>query len=270
MIPTATAIAVWTASPDLESIVQELASRLQLTPMPGSQSLRDLSTSSFHFALAVIPSEISGYLLELHDLTQKNTKLFIDYSHGEIAYRAQHGGGRKQALGRAMGIKPGHMPNVIDATAGLGRDAFVLANLGCSVRMIERSPIMACLLEDALRRAEFDQHLNPWINQRLKLISGDARRQIPLLCGATATDVVYIDPMYPPRTKSALVKKEMRFIQALAGEDMDSSELLAISLRHATKRVVVKRPGSASPVAGPKPTHTIESKNTRYDVYVKH
>jgi 16S rRNA (guanine1516-N2)-methyltransferase len=262
-------LAVWSSSQKLQSKAQQIATQLQLPLISASQSLLDLQNSSCQFALAVSANESCDYQLELYDLSKIKNKLLIDYSGGEIAYRAQHGGGRKQALGKAVGIKPGYIPKIIDATAGLGRDAFVLANLGCYVRMIERSPVMATLLADALRRAECDPHLKPWINRRLQLISGDAREQIPLLCKTEKTDVIYIDPMYPPRTKSALVKKEMRFIQAMTGNDIDSSELLSIALNYARKRVVVKRPRSARPIEGTKPTHTIDSKNTRYDVYVR-
>ena len=264
---TPPALAVWAATTELAPQAEEIATQLQLPCIPSTRSLTDLQNTS-HFIIAVTTNEICGYQLELHDLSQKNTKLLIDYSSGEIAYRAQHGGGRKQALGKAAGLKPGYIPTVIDATAGLGRDAFVLANLGCIVYMIERSPVMACLLTDALRRAQYDEQLKTWLSQRLQLVVGDGRERIPQLCNAHEIDVIYIDPMYPPRTKTALVKKEMRFIQALVGEDIDSSELLSVSLANARKRVVVKRPGSASPVQGPKPSHTIESKNTRYDVYM--
>ncbi|KPJ95193.1 MAG: hypothetical protein AMJ53_03285 [Gammaproteobacteria bacterium SG8_11] len=234
-----------------------------------AQSFAELKAGSIQFVLIVNPHVFCDYQLELHDLFQK-TKLLIDYTGGEIAYRAQHGGGRRQALAKAIGLKSGYTPNVIDATAGLGRDAFVLANLGCYVRMIERSPIMASLLEDALRRAANDEQLKSWLKLRLQLITGDAREQIPLLCDTSSADAIYIDPMYPPRAKSALVKKEMRFIQVLVGKDLDSSSLLTIALQYAEKRVVIKRPSYAAPVDGPKPTHTIESKNTRYDVYMVH
>ncbi|MGD8593525.1 MAG: class I SAM-dependent methyltransferase [Gammaproteobacteria bacterium] len=264
-----TKVIVWAANTALNAVAQSIATKLQLSQQT-TPSLADLHNSPYEFALAVVPNSICEYQLELHDLSQKKTKLIIDYAGGDIAHRAQHGGGRRQALAKAMGLKSGHSPNVIDATAGLGRDAFVLANLGCRVRMVERSPIMACLLEDALRRAAYDEHLNPWINQRLQLVTGDALQKIPLLCEASATDAIYIDPMYPPRSKSALVKKEMRFIQALVGKDIDSEELLAVALKYSTKRVVIKRPSYAAPIEGPKPSHTIESKNTRYDVYIAH
>jgi 16S rRNA (guanine1516-N2)-methyltransferase len=259
-------IAVWPASEELISIAQSLADRLHIPLFAPSQP--DPQRGTNQLILTVAPHPECEYQLELRDATRKHSKLFIDYAHGEIAYRAQHGGGRRQALAKAVGLKPGYSPNVIDATAGLGRDAFVLANLDCTVTMIERSPIMACLLEDALRRAVYDERLKPWIQQRLQLVIGDARQQIPVLGKTFAADSIYIDPMYPPRGKSALVKKEMRFIQALVGDDMDSEALLAIALQHAKKRVIVKRPSYAAMVAGPQPSHTIESKNTRYDVYM--
>jgi 16S rRNA (guanine1516-N2)-methyltransferase len=262
-------VTVWAANKALNTVAQSIATKLRL-PQETTPSLTYLHNSPYEFALAVVPNSICEYQLELHDLIQKNAKLLIDYAGGDIAYRAQHGGGRRQALAKAMGLKSGYSPRVIDATAGLGRDAFVLASLGCHVHMIERSPIMACLLEDALRRAEHAEHLNPWINQRLQLVTGDALQKIPILCGASATDAIFIDPMYPPRSKSALVKKEMRFIQALVGQDIDSSELLAVALQYSTKRVVIKRPSYAASIEGPKPSHTIASKNTRYDVYMVH
>ena len=261
-------VAVWAADAALYNIAQAIADKLHLPLLSTSQSFPQQPACAYPLVLAIVPNADCDYQLEMHDVTQKNSRLFIDYASGEIAYRAQHGGGRKQALAKAVGLKSGYSPNVIDSTAGLGRDAFVLANLGCCVTMIERSPVMACLLEDALRRAAYAEELNPWITQRLQLVGGDARQQIPALSEIAPADAIYIDPMYPPRTKSALVKKEMRFIQALVGEDLDSPTLLGIALQHAQKRVIVKRPSYAATIEGPKPSHTIDSKNTRYDVYM--
>ena len=263
-----TDMTVWAAEVAFQTIAQNISDKLHLPLASTGVSLPDLQNSAYRFVLVIAPNTACGYQIEFHDLSQKNTKLLIDYTSGEIAYRAKHGGGRKQSLAKSIGLKPGYSPTVIDATAGLGRDAFVLANLGCQVRMIERSPIMACLLDDALRRAGFDEPLSAWIHQRLQLVTGDACEQIPLLCNTSPADVIYIDPMYPPRSKSALVKKEMRFIQALVGKDIDSASLLTVARQHAKKRVVVKRPSYAAVLVGEKPTHTIESKNTRYDVYM--
>ena len=106
------------------------------------------------------------------------------------------------------------------------------------------------------------------IQDKLFLMSGDAKQLLAAIA-AQDKDVIYLDPMYPPRTKSALVKKEMRLLRGLVGDDGDTSQLLAIALRQAQKRVVVKRPRLAPPLQGPPPSIAIESKNTRYDIYLQ-
>jgi 16S rRNA (guanine1516-N2)-methyltransferase len=155
----------------------------------------------------------------------------------------------------------------VDATAGLGRDAFVLAQLGCVVTLIERQPLIAALLEDALQRASADSEVGP-IVARMHLLSGNA---IDLM-GAWAGEppqVIYLDPMFPHREKSAQVKKEMRLFRPLAGDDDDASALLESALALATHRVVVKRPRKASAIAGEKPGYVLEGKSSRFDVYPK-
>ena len=79
--------------------------------------------------------------------------LYVDFLSDALNYRRQHGGGIKQALARAVGIKPGIRPSILDATAGLGQDSFLMATLGCKVTMVERSPLIAALLYDGLERA---------------------------------------------------------------------------------------------------------------------
>jgi len=194
----------------------------------------------------------------------KNKPVYVDFVKGQLGYRQRHGGGRKQALGRAIGLKSGMNPSVIDATAGLGRDAFVLANLGCQVQMIERSPTFAALLYDGLGRA-------PFLQSKMQLIHADARSAL----GTTKEelrirkpDVIYIDPMYPHRRKSALVKKEMRFCRDIVGEDEDAPLLLETALCYVNQRVVVKRPKFASPLNNKLPNFSIHSENTRFDVYL--
>jgi 16S rRNA (guanine1516-N2)-methyltransferase len=155
----------------------------------------------------------------------------------------------------------------LDVTAGFGRDAFVLANLGCQVDMIERHPCIALLLDDALARAQ----RNPTISDiiaRMSIYNADSADYLSSLDEARYPDVIYMDPMYPSREKSALVKKDMRLLHQLAGPDMDSEQLLTLARKVAKKRVVVKRPKSAPFIANAKPSTCIESKNTRYDVYV--
>lgn len=159
------------------------------------------------------------------------------------------------------------MPSVVDGTAGLGRDAFVLASLGCTVTMVERHPVVAALLEDGLRRAYQDAEIGDWMRERMRLFHGSSLEALSKL--AQEVDVVYLDPMYPHRDKSALVKKEMRVFQSLVGADLDADGLLAPALALATKRVVVKRPDYAEDLDGVKPNTVIETKKNRFDVYVK-
>ncbi len=192
----------------------------------------------------------------------------MDFTAGTLAHRRRFGGGRGQPLARAAGLKKGATPQILDATAGLGRDAFVLASLGCTLHMIERSPISMALLRDGLQRACSDPEIGEMVQNRMRLTFGNACAIMRQLQDSERPDVVYLDPMYPHRNKSAQVKKEMRAFQLVIGQDTDTAELLEAALVCARQRVVVKRPRLAPPLAGPKASMTIESKNTRYDVYL--
>jgi 16S rRNA (guanine1516-N2)-methyltransferase len=191
----------------------------------------------------------------------------VDFVAGRAAHRRRFGGGRGQPLARAVGLKGGANPRVVDATAGLGRDAFVLACLGAQVTLIERAPVLAALLEDGLQRAARDPELAAIVTAHMRLVHDNAIHWLSHCEEAQRPEVVYLDPMYPHRTKSALVKKEMRALRALVGDDEDADQLLTAALACAKKRVVVKRPKGAPPLAGPRPGSCVESKNTRYDLY---
>ncbi|MCW8826851.1 MAG: class I SAM-dependent methyltransferase [Gammaproteobacteria bacterium] len=192
---------------------------------------------------------------------------FVDFVGGAVAHRRRFGGGRGQMIARAVGLKSGINPVVVDATAGWGRDAFLLTSLGCTVTMIERSPIVGALLEDGLRRAQADPEIGQMVTERLKLISADALDW--LASTELEPDVIYIDPMFPHRTKTALVKKESFYLQQLLGPATDGDELLAASTRVAKKRVVVKRPKQAPLLAERKPTHSYTTKSHRFDAYIR-
>ncbi|OCG59332.1 16S rRNA (guanine(1516)-N(2))-methyltransferase [Gilliamella sp. Nev5-1] len=189
----------------------------------------------------------------------------VNFVSGAMAHRRQFGGGRGEAIAKAVGVKGEYLPTVIDATAGLGRDAFVLASIGCHVTMFERHPVVAALLSDGLQRAYQDLDIGHWIEQQLHLIydsSIEGLRAYP-----EKPDVVYLDPMFPHRQKSALVKKEMRIFQQLVGSDSDADSLLTPARQLARKRVVVKRPDYAPFLANQKPTAEIKTKNHRFDIY---
>ncbi|SUC44898.1 Ribosomal RNA small subunit methyltransferase J [Providencia stuartii] len=151
--------------------------------------------------------------------------IFVDFVSGAMAHRRKFGGGRGEAVAKAVGIKKDYLPDVIDATAGLGRDAFVLAALGCQVRMFERHPVVAALLDDGLQRGYQDSEIGEWLKQRMSLIHASSITALANI--TTPPDVIYLDPMYPHRQKSALVKKEMRVFQSLVGADDDADSLLA-------------------------------------------
>lgn len=197
---------------------------------------------------------------------QLGNPIYVDFISGKNAHRRQFGGGKGQPLARAAGLKTTPLPSIVDATAGFGRDAYVLASLGAQITLLERNPIMACLLQDAIDRGLMDTDMAAEIN-RMRVINCDSANYLNQLPEIDRPDVVYMDPMYPSREKSALVKKDMRLLHELVGPDTDSACLLEVARRVARKRVVVKRPKSAPFVADQKPSAVIESKNTRYDIY---
>ncbi len=193
--------------------------------------------------------------------------IIVDFEHGKNAHRRRFGGGRRQTLAKAMGIKPNTCPTVIDATAGFGRDAFVFASLGCQVTLLERHPLIAVLLADALQRAQHNPDIQAII-ARMTLIHADAIAYLHDLDTTAQPDVIYLDPMYPQRKKSAKVKKEMQLLHSLVGQNTDSAALLAIARNRARQRVVVKRPKSAPPITEQLPSLSLSSQHTRYDIYL--
>tara|TARA_B100001063_G_scaffold24619_1_gene18718 strand:+ start:438 stop:1154 length:717 start_codon:yes stop_codon:yes gene_type:complete len=191
----------------------------------------------------------------------------VDFVTGAVAHRRKFGGGKGQSIAKAVGLNKGATPVVLDATAGLGRDGFVLASLGCKVILHERHPVVAALLYDGLQRAYNDSEIGPWMQQNMSLIFGSSHTLLAQ-CDSVP-DVVYLDPMFPHREKSALVKKEMRVFQELVGGDTDADDLLEFAYPLASKRVVVKRPDYAPFLNDKTPSMQIKTKKNRFDVYVK-
>lgn len=196
-------------------------------------------------------------------------ELVVDFVGGAVGHRLRTtlraGGGRGQALPKAVGMKGGNTPDIVDATAGLGRDAFLLASLGAKVTLIERSRVMHDLLLDGMARAQAAGGKYADVIARMTLLHGDAKDLLPRL----SAQVIVIDPMHPPRKNSALVKKQMRQIREIVGSDEDSAELMQVALETAQKRVVLKWPQRADPMPGIRaPSHQIIGKSTRYDVFI--
>lgn len=165
-----------------------------------------------------------------------------EFVTGKMGYRREHGGGTGQLVARAVGLqKTRAQLHVLDATAGLGQDAFVLASLGCRLTLLERNPVIHALLADGLARAVLNIDCAPLVAQ-MQLEAGSSIDWLEN-AGREAADVVYLDPMFPHRDKAALVKKEMQVFRQVVGDDDDSEQLLAAALACASYRVVVKRPG---------------------------
>jgi 16S rRNA (guanine1516-N2)-methyltransferase len=186
----------------------------------------------------------------------------VDFGSGGMRHRRRSG--QNELLGRAVGVGKRSGLRVMDATAGLGRDSFVLADLGCEVSMIERSQFVYALLRDGLRRAAGSG--DPWLQRvcsRLHLMSGDSAQCLR----EHKPDVIYLDPMFPERKKSARAKKEMWLFQGLLGEDTDAGAVLEVALEQATYRVVVKRPIKAPPLGGRTPGFCLRGRSVRFDVH---
>lgn len=222
-----------------------------------------------HDNSAILALVLTNERLELRKLDEpKLGAIAVNFVDGTLAHRRKFGGGRGEAVAKAVGIKGDYLPTVIDATAGLGRDAFVLASLGCTVKLVERHPVVGALLEDGLARAYADPEIGELMQATMHLLPA---RSIHELDPTTEhADVVYLDPMYPHKQKSALVKKEMRVFQHLVGADLDSDALFQPAKQLAQKRVVVKRPDYAPFIAEQKPDFSQETKNHRFDVYLRH
>jgi 16S rRNA (guanine1516-N2)-methyltransferase len=248
-------IPIWPVTPLLSEAATQLANRFHL-------SVVDTPPSDLSLLL-----HLGTERLELREMKNQIGPVYVDFDAKQLNYRRRYGGGRKQPLAKAIGLKHGAMPTVLDATAGLGRDAFILASLGCYVQMVERSPVIAALLYDGLQRAQLNSEIGSLVSEHLQLVHDDAQHWLSQLSEIQRFDVIYLDPMYPHRHKAALSKKEMWLFRRMVGDDLDAATLLQTALVHAKQRVVVKRPKWAPHLDELKPTFEINSEKTRFDIY---
>ena len=234
---------------------QELAKRLNLI-------LRTSTSKNSELSLQLDDSGLS--LLRPGDKSLGALK--IDFNDGALTWRRNHGGGTGQAVAKAVGLKQKKNLSILDATAGTGTDAFVLAALGCHVTLLERHPIVAALLEDALLRASLEPEVYA-ITEHMELHQGSSLSfmdNLPENC----FDVVYLDPMFPHSGKKAQVKKSMQYFRDMVGKDEDADALLAPALKLASYRVVVKRPRKSPFLNQQTPSFSQEGKANRFDIYV--
>lgn len=241
---------------------------LQVLPVVKAEN--QLADYQGYFAYQQVNGEfVLSFFACLDKSDKKPVSICVDLVAGQVAYRRQSGGGRKQHIAKACGLKANWNPSVLDATGGLGRDAAELRNLGCELRIIERSPYVASLLQDGIQRAANNEQTQNLFNQGFELFYGQSIELIEQLSAQEEPDIIYLDPMFPPKQKSAAVKKEMRLVKLLVGDDPDADKLLPAALENAGKRVVVKRPSYAPFLNQQKPSMSIESKGNRFDVYVQ-
>jgi len=211
----------------------------------------------------------NGILQLIPSDKKKGGALFVDFAAKSMEYR-RNSSGVNQEIAKAIGCKFGERPSVLDATAGLGNDAFILASLGCRVILVENNPVIYDLLADGIRRAaDLQDEVGRIVREKLYLIA--RQNSVDFLANSSEKfDVIYLDPMFPDRKKSAKVKKSMQYFQEIVGYDLaQEAQLLNLALEKSEKRVVVKRRKLAPFLAGKEPNHQIKGKTIRYDIYLQ-
>lgn len=194
------------------------------------------------------------------------TVVTIDFLGGRTGYRRVSAGGKRGPLARALGVHKG-IRKIVDATAGLGRDAFQLAAIGCTVTALERCRVLAMMLKHAHARALDRGNAEVRaVLDRLVFAHADAGKFLRNLDKSQRPEAIYLDPMFPLRSATALTKKEMRIVRDLVGDDGDATNLLETARRVATQRVVVKRHPHTDPLA-PDLITSHGGTRVRYDLY---
>ena len=209
-----------------------------------------------------------GRLALISVQNRRQSPVLVDFFDRAFQRRLAAGGLHGQLMGKALGLKSLRTPTVLDATAGLGTDSYLMAHAGCLVTAIERSPAIFALLEDGLRRAVQAGCVQESAS-RSRAVSNPAGDFLLMDWPDKAYDVVYLDPMFPADRRKASSRKEMTMLQNIATEDQSESELLSQSLRCARRRVVVKRNRRSRELAGMKPTLKFQGSRLRFDVYCR-
>lgn len=199
-------------------------------------------------------------------LTDGKLELRADFTH--LLPRIKQGALQRELLVKAAKLKGVTEPVAIDATAGLGEDSFLLAAAGFHVRLYECNPVIAALLRDALDRAAGDSLFAP-IVARMEACQGDSLQALAAAAETgVAPDLVYLDPMFPGRTKSAAVKKKFQLLHHLEQPCADERAMLDAALAAKPHKIVIKRPVKGPYLAGVKPSGSVAGKAVRYDVVV--
>lgn len=253
---------------DEQAPPQHIITSLNLPLLDSTTQLESLAIGQF-----VLVLDEKGLSLAYTGRKQPGN-IRVDFVSGSANHRRQFGGGKSQMIAKAIGLKGSYKPTVLDLTAGLGQDGFVLACLGCTMSLVERSPIVHALLNDGLQRGlrQLDDNELSSVLQRMALHHANSIDFLDAL--SEPVDVIYLDPMFPSRDKSAKVKKEMQAFHEIVGQDDDAGVLLGKALNRAKYRVVVKRPRIAPALheqypdcSLSAPSLALTGKTSRYDIY---
>lgn len=246
-------IAITATTPAKEHKAKELAGMLKLNFIP----YEDKASIHSYVYLLIITEDRIG-LQNMAD--RSKTPFYLDFLSKKMIYRCERATLRNELLARAIGVKPSDHATIIDGTAGFGRDSFILASLGYQITLLERSPIIHLILQDALSRIS---HIDTY--QRLTLIHADTIHWLPR---TKYPNIILLDPMFPDKKKSSSVKKESAILQDLLVKCRDDEYLLMTALACATERVVVKRPRLAECLAKQKPSFSLKGNSCRFDIYL--
>ena len=267
---------------EYQELLQLAKEGAKLIAKHGVQSFNTSSSSSYYGlddALISFDKEGAGLTL-LNQIKMK--PLLLDFELLSYRQRLLRGGRQKEPVARAVmnGLEDGAL--VFDATAGLGRESMILAHAGAKVVSFERQLPIWIILNDALKRAQGSRFfpftlpvLSPigTIKDYSLALAGTDNHSLTLAndLNNARPEVIYYDPMFPERENSAQVKKDMFVFQQVIGEDKDIIEFLELALELAVKRVVLKRPSYAPPlaVAGLERSYFVDGGQCRFDCYVQ-
>ncbi|MGN0915955.1 MAG: class I SAM-dependent methyltransferase [Succinivibrio sp.] len=215
-----------------------------------------------------------SYILEIKDTVslypenKKQQAFTIDILNEKLLWRLNHSGKKSEAVSRAV-LSKLESPNVFDATAGLGRESMILQNSSCNVTMFERNPVVYLMLYASLENAK-KSPLVSLLKNGLPVLAPFGTIKENLVSGSVTSlpDVIYYDPMFPSRSKTALVKKEMQVFHEIVGADLDTNDYAAFLCSIAKHHVVIKRPSNEEPLDfGVRRSSFVDGKACRFDCY---
>src|SRR5574344_2288511 len=233
-----------------------------------AKSALEKAIASFKSDLDIVVKVSDEVQLEFESKTL-GSNFQIDFTKDKLAWRLAHGGKNSEPVCKAV-IGKLENPIVFDATAGLGRESLILQSAGAQVYMFERNPIIWLLLNSAINKAQNEKAFVSTLKHGLPVLTqlGSIKTQLEKGNTIPAPDVIYYDPMFPSRTKSALVKKDMRVFHELIGADEDTLEYANYLCTVAKHHVVVKRPSNEEPLnLNIRRSSFVDGKACRFDCY---